>query len=136
MKQKAQRTTKQRQSIESAILNAGRPLSPQEILLIAQQKVGSLGIATIYRTLKILQESGVVKAVTLSGEDFSRYEPLESVNQHHHHFLCTQCTRAFDVHGCEENFKKMLPEGFKILNHEITLYGYCKDCAKKRTHNN
>ena len=47
-----ERSTRQRRAIREAFLEAGRPLSPQEVLELARKKVPSLGLATVYRTLK------------------------------------------------------------------------------------
>jgi len=132
MKQKNQRNTRQRQSIQVAITQAGRPLTPQEILLVAQQDVPGLGIATIYRNLKLLLDEKIIQTVELPGEEFTRYEITHAAHTHHHHFLCKQCDRAFDVHGCAGNFNDMVPQGFKMYSHEITLYGFCKECLQKK----
>lgn len=131
MKQKTQRNTRQRQSIYAAIVRAGRPLTPQEILSFAQQEVPGLGIATIYRNIKVLLNDEAIRAVELPGEELTRYEEAQSAHTHHHHFLCKSCNRAFEVHGCAGDFNHMVPDGFKMHDHEITLYGYCKECLQK-----
>ena len=132
MRQKPQRNTRQRQSIQNAITQAGRPLTPQEILLAAQQNVPGLGIATIYRNLKLLLDEQVIKTVELPGEELARYEIAHTAHIHHHHFLCQACGRAFDVHGCAGDFNPMVPHGFEMCRHEITLYGSCRDCLQKK----
>ena len=63
---KPERKTKQRDAIKSAIERAGVPISPKEILEAAQSHVAGLGLATVYRTLKILADAGVLAHTVLS----------------------------------------------------------------------
>ncbi|MGC4060253.1 MAG: transcriptional repressor [Aquabacterium sp.] len=104
---------------------AGRPLSPQEILEASQASVPAMGIATVYRNVKALLDEGAIELVTLPGES-PRHEA--AYQGHHHHFQCTSCQRVFDVHGCPGNLKSMAPPGFKVERHEVTLYGRCPQC--------
>jgi Fur family ferric uptake transcriptional regulator len=122
-----ERFTRQRMAIAAAITDANRPLSPQEILEMAQTSVEGMGIATVYRNLKILLEESLITAVQLPG-DSPRYEP--AVHTHHHHFQCTACTRVFDVHDCPGDLNYLAPQGFIVDSHELTLYGRCADCAR------
>lgn len=127
-----ERSTKQKKAILAAMQNAHRPLTPQEILSLAQKTVPALGIATVYRNLRSLLEDGNIRTVELPAEA-ARYEMTPAChNDHHHHFLCKQCARAFDVHGCAEDFAAMVPSGFIVQSHEITLYGVCKDCVSPK----
>ncbi len=121
-----ERNTRQRSAIREAIAQADRPLLPQEVLDAAQQDVPGLGIATVYRNLKVLVEDGELLAVNLPGEN-PRYELAG--HQHHHHFQCRQCQRVFDVHSCPGNLAGLAPQGFTVEDHDLTLYGRCKDCA-------
>lgn len=127
-----QRNTRQRQAIYSAIEEAGRPLTPQEILTLAQESVPELGIATVYRNLKVLLKEQLICTVELPAQS-DRYEAIKQHHQHehHHHFLCTKCHRAFEVHGCSNDFEAMVPEGFQMQTHEVVLYGFCAQCQKK-----
>jgi len=121
-----ERTTRQRNAIRSAIEQAQRPLSPQEVLEAAQAEVPALGLATVYRNLKLLVDAQEVIAVSLPG-DSPRYEAARLA--HHHHFQCTACQRVFDVHGCPGNLARLAPPGFTVDHHEITLYGRCAACT-------
>ena len=124
------RTTPQRQAIRDALASAGRPLSPNELLDLAQDEIPKLGMATVYRTLSLLVEEGEAVAVELPGEP-PRYEHRSAAEHHHHHFRCDSCERVFDVEGCPGNMKGMLPKGFSLRAHHITLFGTCDDCARK-----
>lgn len=129
-----QRMTKQKKAILAAMHKAQRPLTPQEVLLKAQTQVPALGIATVYRNLKQLMEDDCIRSVELPAQA-ARYEVVHHGHEHHHHFLCSQCGRAFDVHGCMEDFVNLVPPGFKVQDHDITLYGLCADCVRSDSQN-
>ncbi len=121
-----ERNTRQRSAIRDAIAQADRPLLPQEVLDAAQQQVPGLGIATVYRNLKALVDEGELQPVNLPGEN-PRFELAG--RHHHHHFQCRQCDRVFDVHACPGDLSALAPQGFTVEDHDLTLYGRCKDCA-------
>ncbi len=122
------RVTHQRNAIRQVLQKAGRPLSPQEIFDMAQRKVSGLGIATVYRNLKSLQEEGAIVAVELPGQP-PRWEV--SPESHHHHFLCNTCDKLYEINACPEGLKHLLPKGFTLEEHDILLRGQCKDCSVK-----
>lgn len=121
------RVTRQQQAICQVFEQADRPLLAQEVLNMAHQQVPQLGLATVYRNLKQLVENNTLKVVSLPGEN-PRYE-LAS-HPHHHHFYCRQCERVFDIHGCPGSFEELLPEGFSVDAHDLTLYGLCQQCRQ------
>lgn len=120
------RTTKQKEAIKAVLEEQAGPLLPDDIHRLAVKAVPSLGIATVYRSLKNLQEEGQVCCVEIPGQA-PRYE--RSDKGHHHHFHCKECGDVFDLDKCVEGLKKLAPPGFKVTDHEIILYGVCKDCA-------
>ena len=120
-----ERSTRQRAAIRNALESARRPLSPQEILAAARHTVPGLGLATVYRNLKLLLAQGTIEAIALSGEA-PRYEAAQA--DHHHHFQCTACRRVFDMKGCPGSLRRLAPRGFRVEYHELTLYGRCSDC--------
>lgn len=123
-----ERSTRQRIAIRGVIDAAKRPLTAQEVLEAAQADVPALGVATVYRNLKLLVDAGEITAVTLPGET-PRYE--SSHHAHHHHFQCDSCKRVFDVHNCPGDLARLAPKGFTVERHELTLYGRCDDCAPR-----
>lgn len=123
------RSTRQRSAIRAAIEIAGRPLLPHEVLEAAQTDVPALGIATVYRNLRLLLEDGVIQVVNLPGDN-PRYEPAQAAHSHHHHFQCRACDRVFDIHDCPEDVDRLAPKGFVVQAHELTLYGICADCGQ------
>ena len=121
-----ERNTRQRTAIRDAIAGAARPLLPQEVLDAAQSQVPGLGIATVYRNLKVMVDEGELQSVTLPGENV-RFELVG--HAHHHHFQCRLCQRVFDVHACPGDLQRLAPAGFTVDGHDLTLYGRCSDCT-------
>lgn len=126
------RDTRQQRAIREAIESAGRPLSVQEIHELASAEVSSLGIRTVYRVIGRMVEDQDLAAVVVLGQP-DRYEPAAVAAEHHHHFRCEDCDRVFDVHGCPGGLSRMLPEGFTLGGHELTLWGQCAECAPETT---
>jgi len=126
-----QRQTRQRDAILRVIAEADGPLSVPEIHEAARREHAPIGLATIYRTLRLLGDSGQIQSVILpSGE--SRFET--SQRGHHEHFQCRGCEHVFDLHECPLDLPRnsLLGEGFVVEDHELTLYGLCPSCAPKR----
>ena len=121
-----ERETQQRRAIREAFTRTRRPLAPQEVLEAAHEDAPTLGIATVYRNVKALVEEGLLKAVELPG-DAPRYELADM--GHHHHFHCNVCGKVFDIEGCVGHLSSIVPKGFKLERHDITLYGRCPACA-------
>ncbi len=121
-----QRDTRQRRAIRRVFMNAGRPLSLDEILEYGQRIVPSLGVATVYRNVKTLAGAGWLSEVRLPGVG-PRYELAD--RPHHHHFLCRSCDQAFDVHRCPDEVEALAPDGFEVESHDLTLFGLCAACT-------
>ena len=122
------RSTQQRRAIVEAIRGAAGPLTVDEIHNAAQQDVSNLGIATVYRTVKLLLDSEEIRIVTLP-DGQARYEAANL--GHHHHFRCRRCGQVFDLDMCPISLPEgtQLPGGFHVEDHEVTLYGTCPDCS-------
>ncbi len=99
-----------------------------EIHGFALKEVPSIGLATVYRSLKSLAADGQVVSVEIPGEP-PRYERADK--GHHHHFLCRQCGGVFELEKCLEGVKTMAPPKFRVEDHEIILYGACDKCSVK-----
>ena len=121
------RSTKQKRLVWSIIEQAGRPLSPAEVHHAALKDLPKVSVATVYRTLRSLQDDQKVVAVSLPGEA-DRYETKVKADHHHHHFHCDDCGKVFDIPGCGLRVDARVPAGFAIIRHEVVLYGSCKDC--------
>ncbi len=91
-----------------------------------------IGIATVYRTLELLARLDIVHKNSFD-EGKYRYEFCEDDGHFHHHFLCSDCGAIIEV---EEDFLNLLEgelerRGFKIIDHNLQLYGLCPDCNQK-----
>lgn len=124
----ASRQTRQQDAVRSVLEEAGRPMSVQEVFDAAAAEVPTIGLSTIYRTIKKLADRGEIAAVAVPGQP-DRYELADIAATHHHHFHCTSCDRVFDIRGCVGGLEQMLPAGFQLRGHELTLSGRCSGCA-------
>ena len=128
-----ERHTRQRQAVLDALEGGGRALTPPEILQAARSAVPSLNLSTIYRQIAALQEEARLAKVLLPGQP-ARYEPVcghREAGHHHHHFHCKLCDRVFALHTCPGSMQELVPKGFVVDAHEITLHGRCPDCARR-----
>ncbi len=123
------RRTRQREAILGVIEASGGPLSVGEIYEMAGKEIPGLGIATVYRNIKMLREEGRIVAVELPGEE-PRYEP--EGRGHHHHFRCRNCEGTFDLEDCPVGIPDgtTLPGGYHVEGHSLTLYGRCANCPE------
>ena len=123
-KSTVKRNTKQKDAVKSVFKEHHCPLGTPEIHDLVKKKVPGVGIATIYRSVKELLTEKYIVEVELPGEA-SRYELAGK--GHHHHFCCTVCDKVFEIEGCL-GVQKLIPAGFSLEGHELTLYGRCKSC--------
>jgi Fur family ferric uptake transcriptional regulator len=126
-----QRSSPKRDAIVEAIGAADGPLTARQIHTIARRRSRGLGIATVYRNLKLLLEADLVRAVVLADGE-TRYESAGLA--HHHHFHCRRCDTVYDLDGCPVGIPDgtTLPGGYRVEGHELTLHGVCPRCARGR----
>jgi Fur family ferric uptake transcriptional regulator len=122
------RETRQRGAIRQALQSADRPMSTEDVLASAQRTVPGLGIATVYRNIRTALEEGWLVTVELPGQT-PRYEVAGK--DHHHHFHCRRCDQIFELSGCVQGLRDLLPRGFRVTGHEVVLYGYCRPCRNE-----
>ena len=103
-------------------------MTPAEIWQAARAISPGLGIATVYRALRILMDMGTVEVVDIPGAPphYERKHP-----HHHHHFLCETCQKVYEVEACTSGIDQLAPTGFAVKRHSLTLYGVCPECARK-----
>lgn len=123
------RITKQRLAIVEA-LGAGDFRSAQGWHDLLRSDFPRIGLATVYRTLQALVDSGDVDTVvTESGETL--YRLCESPQAHHHHIRCRECGAAKDVDLPQfEAFSLEVgrAHGFASVDHTVEITGICPDC--------
>ena len=121
------RNTRQKTAIREAFEVANRPLSTEEVLALAQNRIDGIGLSTVYRNIKWLLEDGWLNVVELPGE-LRRFEVAGK--HHHHHFRCESCGRVLELHGCLPALDNLAGPGYVVRRHELVLYGLCPNCRK------
>ena len=90
-----------------------------------------MSVATIYRTMKLLSESGLAHARNF-GDGQTRYEPAFG-REHHDHLICTRCGAIIEFENDRiEQLQDVVAKkhGFRVTSHKMELYGLCKGCQK------
>lgn len=124
------KNTSQREAIASVILGSEGHLSLNEVLDRARQRLPSVGFATVYRTMKLLSECGLVSQHRFGSADESMYERTQD-GEHHDHFICTKCGKIVEFEDTE--IEKRQAElavrfGFRVTSHRHEIYGLCSAC--------
>ncbi len=124
------RSTRQRDIIIDAFFKAGRHVNAEELHRTVRKRDPHIGVATVYRTLRLLTESGVATARHF-GEGQAVYEVADS---HHDHLICTGCGDIieFENEAIEQlQLEVARKHRFTITNHKLELYGLCESCQKR-----
>lgn len=112
---------------QSAVLDAfeasGKPTTPQEVW----ERIGTntMGLATVYRAVRRLIDMNLLRHVEIADAP-PLYEA--TAGRHHHHFYCRQCGEVFEIRKCPPQLDALVPPGFRMDDHSITLYGLCAKC--------
>ena len=135
------RITVGREAILDVLTKANKHLCADEIHIKVRSLYPSIGLTSVYRTLEILVNMGLVLKFDF-GDGRARYELAEgSKASHHHHLICTRCNRVIDYTEFIDDEVELLRRtekglsdnyNFKITNHLIQFYGLCDKCAKKK----
>ena len=128
------RHTKQRSLLlECFNKNIDKHLTVEELYEIAKSIDENIGIATVYRNVKLLEEQGIIKKIELP-ELLIAYEMCAFESQHsHHHLICKKCGKIADF---EEDLLEAIEykindtTDFTITDHKVIFYGYCKGCEE------
>ena len=104
-------------------------LEVEELIYRLRRKKKNVSRATIYRTLELLVDSGMVRKFDL-GHGHSHYEHI-SGHPHHEHMVCLECGKVleFSDKKIESSLKRVCENsGFKHCAHYFQVFGYCKNC--------
>ena len=105
------------------------PLTNREIL--ASLPKGECDLATIYRSMHLLEKMGMVKRFDF-GDGAARFELIgEGDDGHHHHLVCTRCSSVVEIEECfpaEIEKRIAAANGFKAVTHKLEFFGICPDC--------
>jgi len=129
------RLTNQRRIILEALLeNKNTHLNVEELYTHINKSYPEIGLATVYRTLDMFVELGIVHKMEF-GDKGARYELKDSDDSHyHHHLFCVSCGKMieFNDDGLDELEKKIMQENdFIIQDHSLRFYGLCKECQNE-----
>lgn len=126
--------TKQRQIIFNAIKNANsKHLTPEELFSIVHQNNKQVGIATVYRTLNIFEELGIVNKQEFT-DSVNTYELIGQNNAHHDHLICENCGKIVEEKILEnDELSEILKDkyDFDLDYYSLRIYGICSDCQEK-----
>ncbi|MBD3809180.1 MAG: transcriptional repressor [Sulfuricurvum sp.] len=122
--------TIQREVILEILYNSDEHLTPEALHHLIQEKHPGLntGIATVYRTLSLLEDSNMVTSLSF-GAQGKKYEL--GAKDHHDHLICTQCGSIQEfvdeaIETRQQEIAKAL--GFKMREHSMQIYGICQNC--------
>lgn len=126
------RQTRQRTVILEVFLDMEGHPSPEEIHKEARRKGHSLGLATIYRTLKLFVGAGLARRLDF-GDGHGRYERQDD-KEHHLHLVCQRCGRTIEapLAGVEGQFSELAKaHSFALHRHTTVLQGLCEACLQR-----
>ena len=134
LKENSLKFTKQREIILQTLYNFPGHFLPEEFYLLIKKNnpKSNIGIATIYRTLNLLEDSNIVTSISF-GKNGKKYELANK--PHHDHIICKNCGLIIEFEDKEiESKQKNIAEanGFILTNHIMQLYGICPNCQKKQ----
>lgn len=122
------RVTRARQAIFRALVESGGHVSADDIVASVRREEPSVGRMTVYRTLDLLRQLGLVQPV-YQGTGAAHYVLMDE--GHHHHLVCSNCDRVVEFDECmAQEMAKALGERFEfeIQGHLLEFYGLCAEC--------
>src|SRR5437879_13861233 len=135
LKDKGVRLTRQRQILLELIDKSGQHLDAENLFQMAQEKDPKLNRVTVYRTLKLLKEGGLVDELDLMhyGGDQHYYETR--TKQEHAHVICLRCGKVEEFFGDPlQRLRRQIEAhfGFQIVLARTEVGGYCPHCQALR----
>jgi Fur family ferric uptake transcriptional regulator len=132
VKQKGLKTSGQRNEILRIMLGVSSHHTVEELYDICKKKNPDIGIATVYRTVKLLCDAGIVREIHVNN-DVSRYE-ITADDTHHDHLVCVRCGNFTEISSPlieDEQIRIAKKNGFELTDHSLILYGICSSCRNK-----
>lgn len=128
LQDRGHRLTVARQVIMEVLVSSKGHLSADELAEAARGREPGIGRMTVYRTLDLLSQLGLIRPV-YQGAGAARYVLLE--NGRHHHLICSQCDQVLEFDDCVlGEIEQALGGryGFYVKGHLLELYGLCERC--------
>ena len=129
LRQNGYKITPQRRSILKLITGSREHLTPLAIYEKLQRENPGIGLVTVYRTLEILSELGLICEMHAGGN--CRSYLMRRPSEHHHHLICSDCGRVIDFTDCGlRKLERRLSRenSFTINGHLLEFLGQCRDC--------
>ena len=132
LKEKGFKFTQQRELILKTLYQNEGHFSPEELYMIIQKENPDIkiGIATIYRTLSLLEDEGLADSLVIDSS--KRYEL--GLKKHHDHLICTECGKIVEFYDdiIEKRQEEVAKEyGFLMRSHSMKIVGVCLECQSK-----
>lgn len=129
LKRKGYKLTGPRAAIIKFLAESHNHPDMRQIFTGIRAEYPGIGMATVYRTLDLLLELDILRAISLKKNQL-RYE-LKKPGDHHHHLVCTGCSQIIEFGSC--NFKHISKEietvtRYNIEDHTLEAYGLCPQC--------
>lgn len=122
------RLTAARRAILDALADGGDHLTADELTDLARRRSTRIGRMTVYRTLDLLCDLGLLRPV-YQGAGAAHYILMR--DGHHHHLVCSSCGRVIEFEECAAaDLHRQIAErfGFRVEGHLLELYGVCAAC--------
>jgi Fur family transcriptional regulator, ferric uptake regulator len=119
-----------RSAVVETLADLGCSVTAREIADRLRERGDDVGVASIYRTLDLLDRLRLARRVD-SGEGVARYEPIDPSGEHHHHLVCGRCgeVRAFEDTELERAIERLSNRvDYAVDAHDVTLRGECPAC--------
>ena len=130
LRQENYRLTTQREVIlELLVRHPRRHFTAEEIRESLRRNHPQLGLSTVYRTLVVLEDLGIVGRIDV-GDGKSRYEFYGAGSQPHCHLVCLECGRMTEAHysGARLVEELLWKEKFEVKDHSLVFFGLCRSC--------
>lgn len=128
------KSTRQRDLIIDTFFTTPGHLSVEDLWSKVRALDQRVSVATVYRTMKLLSDSGLAHARNF-GDGQTRYEAALG-REHHDHLICTRCGAIVEFENDRiETLQDAVAKkhGFAVTSHKMELYGLCKDCQRTRS---
>jgi Fur family ferric uptake transcriptional regulator len=135
LKQRGVRLTRQRQILLELIDKSGQHLDAEQLFLLAKEVDPKLNRVTVYRTLKMLKEGGLVDELDLMHVVGDQHYYETRMKGEHAHIVCLRCGKVEEFFG--EPLQKLRRQveshfGFQVLIQRTEVGGYCSHCQVLR----
>jgi Fur family transcriptional regulator, ferric uptake regulator len=133
LNQKGQRMTPQREAILQVFvtLPTGEHLSAEEIHHVLKEAHPAISLSTVYRTVKVMAQMGVLRELELA-EGHKHYE-INLKESHHHHLTCVRCTKTIEFKSSSAlkvGAAAAQKEGFLLLDCQLVVHALCPSCSR------